>query len=161
MISRFGKHRAATVSRGRQSTFKATNHSGRFLRLYHRPFRGTSLALKLSRETGRAEERLNAFLRQGSAKRCLLIRLVCRDRLNGFLRTVIRRFVRISPLALACLAFARTAADDQHSLHGYSAESARVENEWEGKFRAVPSPENMREYMRRLMYSRKIGRAHV
>ena len=93
---------------------------------------------------------MNAFLRQGSAKRCLLIRLVCRDRLNGFLRTVIRRFVRISPLALACLAFARTAADDQHSLHGYSAESARVENEWEGKFRAVPSPENMREYMRRL-----------
>jgi N-acetylated-alpha-linked acidic dipeptidase len=41
-------------------------------------------------------------------------------------------------------------AADEPPLTGYSAESARIEREWEGKFRAIPSPENLREYMRRL-----------
>jgi N-acetylated-alpha-linked acidic dipeptidase len=36
------------------------------------------------------------------------------------------------------------------ALAGYSAEGARAEREWENKFRALPSPENQREYMRRL-----------
>ncbi|MEP7324553.1 MAG: PA domain-containing protein, partial [Gemmatimonadota bacterium] len=35
-------------------------------------------------------------------------------------------------------------------LRGYDAASSRVEREWEGKFQAIPSPDSMREYMRRL-----------
>jgi N-acetylated-alpha-linked acidic dipeptidase len=43
----------------------------------------------------------------------------------------------------------RVTADDQ-SLYGYSAESSRLERQWEEKLRAIPSPENLRAYMQRL-----------
>jgi len=36
------------------------------------------------------------------------------------------------------------------ALGGYSDEAARVEREWEAKFQAIPSPENLREYNRRM-----------
>jgi len=36
------------------------------------------------------------------------------------------------------------------SLLGFSDEAARVERDWEAKFQAIPSPENLREYTRRL-----------
>ena len=39
---------------------------------------------------------------------------------------------------------------DEQPLLGYSAESSRVERQWEEKFRAVPSPDNLRAYMQRL-----------
>ena len=44
------------------------------------------------------------------------------------------------------------AADEPPSrgLAGYSADGARVERDWETRFRALPSPDNMREYMKRL-----------
>jgi N-acetylated-alpha-linked acidic dipeptidase len=35
-------------------------------------------------------------------------------------------------------------------LAGYSAAASATEREWETKFRALPSPDNLREYMRRL-----------
>ena len=35
-------------------------------------------------------------------------------------------------------------------LAGYSDEAARVERDWEAKFQAIPSPENLREYNRRM-----------
>src|SRR5437879_10875783 len=35
-------------------------------------------------------------------------------------------------------------------LRGFTAESAKAEREWETKFRAIPSPDSLREYMRRL-----------
>ncbi len=35
-------------------------------------------------------------------------------------------------------------------LPGYTPESSRAEQTWETKFRAIPSPDNLREYMRRL-----------
>src|SRR5213596_1710013 len=35
-------------------------------------------------------------------------------------------------------------------LRGFTAESAKAEREWEVKFRAIPSPDSLREYMRRL-----------
>src|SRR5262245_19669595 len=35
-------------------------------------------------------------------------------------------------------------------LRGFSAESSRVEREWEIKYAAIPEPANMREYMQRL-----------
>ena len=42
-----------------------------------------------------------------------------------------------------------TPANEQ-SLAGYSAEGARPERDWEGKFRDIPNPDNQREYMKRL-----------
>jgi N-acetylated-alpha-linked acidic dipeptidase len=36
------------------------------------------------------------------------------------------------------------------ALGGYSDEAARLEREWEAKFQAIPSPENLREYNRRM-----------
>ncbi len=39
---------------------------------------------------------------------------------------------------------------DEQPLLGYSAESSRVERQWEEKLRAVPSPDNLRAYMQRL-----------
>ena len=43
----------------------------------------------------------------------------------------------------------RVVADDQ-PLYGYSAESSRLERQWEEKLRAIPSPDNLRAYMQRL-----------
>src|SRR5215813_8377857 len=40
-------------------------------------------------------------------------------------------------------------AEDQ-PLYGYSAESSRIERQWEEKLRAIPKPENLRAYMQRL-----------
>jgi len=41
-------------------------------------------------------------------------------------------------------------AADEQPLYGYSAESSRVERQWEEKLRAIPKPENLRAYMQRL-----------
>src|SRR5437867_1039204 len=41
-------------------------------------------------------------------------------------------------------------AADEQPLFGYSAESSRIERQWEEKLRAIPSPENLRNYMQRL-----------
>jgi len=38
----------------------------------------------------------------------------------------------------------------QPVFRGFSADSSRTEHSWEEKFRAIPSPENMRAYMNRL-----------
>jgi N-acetylated-alpha-linked acidic dipeptidase len=43
-----------------------------------------------------------------------------------------------------------TFAADETPLAGYSPRSSQTEREWEGKFRAIPDPANLREYMRRL-----------
>jgi N-acetylated-alpha-linked acidic dipeptidase len=49
------------------------------------------------------------------------------------------------------LAPARTnVVADERPLLGFSAESSRVERQWEEKFRAIPSPENLRAYMQHL-----------
>jgi N-acetylated-alpha-linked acidic dipeptidase len=39
---------------------------------------------------------------------------------------------------------------NQASLVGYSPRASQSEREWEAKFRAIPDPANLREYMRRL-----------
>ncbi|HKW19195.1 MAG TPA: transferrin receptor-like dimerization domain-containing protein [Terriglobales bacterium] len=53
-------------------------------------------------------------------------------------------------LIISCLALAAPITADEQSLDGYSAESSRSERNWEIKFRAIPSPENQREFMKRL-----------
>src|SRR6266568_2063202 len=61
---------------------------------------------------------------------------------------MVRNFVLVFML-LSALCTSATLADDQ-SLAGYSAEGARTEHDWEDKFRAIPSPDNQRDYMKRL-----------
>src|SRR6202163_168011 len=39
---------------------------------------------------------------------------------------------------------------DETALVGYSPRSSTAEREWEARFRAIPDPSNLREYMRRL-----------
>src|SRR5260221_1787862 len=41
-------------------------------------------------------------------------------------------------------------SSDRAPLVGYSPRSSQSEREWEAKFRAIPDPANLREYMRRL-----------
>ena len=41
-------------------------------------------------------------------------------------------------------------AADERPLFGYSAESSRAERQWEEKLRAIPSPDNLRAYMKQL-----------
>lgn len=44
---------------------------------------------------------------------------------------------------------ASTGAEDE-PLQGFTRSSSPIERDWEAKFRAIPSPDNQREYMRRL-----------
>jgi N-acetylated-alpha-linked acidic dipeptidase len=46
--------------------------------------------------------------------------------------------------------FAQDAAKDPAPLDGYSAAASATERDWEAKFRALPSPDKLREDMRRL-----------
>ncbi len=63
---------------------------------------------------------------------------------------------RAVPVAVVFFAFlsvvpfkSRVTADDL-PLYGYSADSSRTERQWEEKFRAIPDPKNLRDYMQRL-----------
>src|SRR5436853_7279979 len=40
--------------------------------------------------------------------------------------------------------------DEVPAIAGFSKNSSRIQREWEQKFRAIPSTENMKEYMKRL-----------
>src|ERR1035438_3717911 len=57
-------------------------------------------------------------------------------------------------LHLACLTLllgaALAPAADAPILRGYSPESARAEHDWEVMFRAIPSPQNLHDYLQRL-----------
>ncbi len=53
-------------------------------------------------------------------------------------------------IAIGAASLHSRVAADESPLYGYSAESSRAERQWEEKLRAIPSPDNMREYMRRL-----------
>src|SRR5215467_4137197 len=52
-------------------------------------------------------------------------------------------------ILLSTLATSAT-PDGNQPLAGYSAEGTRVERDWEGKFRSLPSADNQRDYMKRL-----------
>src|SRR2546426_12677404 len=63
-------------------------------------------------------------------------------------RTVAIASILFAGITLAPLG-SHVAADEQ-PLFGYSAESCRIERQWEEKLRAIPSSENLRNYMQRL-----------
>src|SRR6267378_5428720 len=50
-------------------------------------------------------------------------------------------------LGLLLIGLAPASTDD---LRGFTAASAKAQREWEAKFRAIPSPDSLRAYMRRL-----------
>ncbi len=54
------------------------------------------------------------------------------------------------PLLFLTLALSAATAEEPASLQGFSRNATQVEREWEGKFRSIPSPDNLREYMKRL-----------
>src|SRR5213595_1346742 len=61
------------------------------------------------------------------------------------------RLIARALVASTCSAFLLAAAPSPAGdLHGYSADAAKAEREWEAKFRAIPSPDSLREYMRHL-----------
>src|SRR5208337_4910120 len=77
---------------------------------------------------------------------------------SGKIRTPIPGGIMNRSAVIAVLIFAsfslaplgsHVTADDQ-PLYGYSAESSRTERQWEEKLRAIPSPDNLRNYMQRL-----------
>jgi N-acetylated-alpha-linked acidic dipeptidase len=50
----------------------------------------------------------------------------------------------------AALPWLHSTSSDEALLSGFSAESSHAERQWEEKFKAIPSPQLMREYMQRL-----------
>jgi len=71
----------------------------------------------------------------------------------------VRRLGLIAILCVASIALAANAAEE-HSprLAGYSAQGSQAELEWEGKFKAIPEPDNMRAYMKHLSaYPHHVG----
>jgi N-acetylated-alpha-linked acidic dipeptidase len=63
-------------------------------------------------------------------------------------------FRRLSVLILAItvvlLGFTNRFSADEPVLAGFSADSSRTEHQWEDRFKAIPDPQRMREYMQRL-----------
>ena len=57
---------------------------------------------------------------------------------------------RLFLLVLSCLLLLATTPKNEQPLGGYSTASSRTQREWETKFRAIPEPQNERDYMQRL-----------
>jgi N-acetylated-alpha-linked acidic dipeptidase len=51
---------------------------------------------------------------------------------------------------LSLAPFGAHVAADEQTLFGFSAESSRAERQWEEKFKVIPSPDNLRAYMKQL-----------
>jgi N-acetylated-alpha-linked acidic dipeptidase len=60
------------------------------------------------------------------------------------------RFVLVVLFVLMSLVLGTAQTGPTQPLAGYADEAARVERDWEAKFQAIPTPENLREYTRRL-----------
>ncbi len=61
-----------------------------------------------------------------------------------------RRSVLVVLVILASVVLLGTTSEEPSPLMGYSAEQARAERNWEGKFRDIPKQDNLRDYMKRL-----------
>ena len=63
---------------------------------------------------------------------------------------MMRRFAGIPLTVLFVIAPSAAQTDPARPLRGYSDAAARIEREWEGKFQAIPNPDNLRASMKRL-----------
>lgn len=61
-----------------------------------------------------------------------------------------RSGARLLLLVLSCFLLLAASSDTEQPLHGYSTASSRNQRDWETKFRAIPEPQNQRDYMQRL-----------
>jgi N-acetylated-alpha-linked acidic dipeptidase len=61
-----------------------------------------------------------------------------------------RAAARMALLLLGVLLFLAAGPEEGQPLEGFSAASSRSERDWENKFRAIPSQQNLRDYMQRL-----------
>src|ERR1700760_4997676 len=61
-----------------------------------------------------------------------------------------RRLLFITLICLLALLPLSAASPDDDSLYGYTAGNAKAERDWENKFRAIPDPKNLRDYMQKL-----------
>jgi N-acetylated-alpha-linked acidic dipeptidase len=61
-----------------------------------------------------------------------------------------RRMFVLTAVAFALLAVPALTQERQSSLDGFTADSARAEQQWEEKFRAIPVPQNMKDAMQHL-----------
>ena len=62
-----------------------------------------------------------------------------------------RRFLIVAVVAGSVLSLAKSLTTaDESTLTGFSADASRAERQWEEKFKAIPSPRLMRDYMQRL-----------
>src|SRR5580658_5498516 len=59
-----------------------------------------------------------------------------------------RRLAVLALLSVCCVLI--PAAADDEPLQGFTRDSAATERQWETKFKAIPSPQNQRDYMQRL-----------
>ena len=64
---------------------------------------------------------------------------------------IMRRFLIVAVVAGSVLSLAKSLTTaDEPTLTGFSADASRAERQWEEKFKAIPSPRLMRDYMQRL-----------
>src|SRR4051812_38693901 len=61
-----------------------------------------------------------------------------------------RRGTVLVLILVGCFVLLASTPEETGPLGGYSAASSKVEREWETKFRAIPSTQNLRDYMQRL-----------
>ena len=74
--------------------------------------------------------------------------------------TRMTRMIRMAAVAIAAAGLMAANLEDP-PLRGYTAESSRLQREWEAKFRAIPSAERVRENLRTLSSRpNHLGSAH-
>jgi N-acetylated-alpha-linked acidic dipeptidase len=61
-----------------------------------------------------------------------------------------KRILGLGIIVVAALAIPAFTQDRAPAIDGFSADSARAESQWEQKFKAIPSPDKMRDAMQRL-----------
>src|SRR6202162_2758032 len=61
-----------------------------------------------------------------------------------------RSRARLFLLLFSCVSLLAASPETEQPLNGYSAASSRTQRDWETKFRTVPAPQNLRDYMQRL-----------
>src|SRR5229473_1944209 len=61
-----------------------------------------------------------------------------------------RSGARLFLLVLSCFLLLAASPETEQPLNGYSTATSRTQRDWETKFRAIPEPQNQRDYMQRL-----------
>ncbi len=74
---------------------------------------------------------------------------ICRSYFHA-LEFFMRRVLSAILLCLPALLPLSAASPDDEALFGFTSATSHTERDWENKFRAIPDPKNLRDYMQRL-----------